>query len=234
MAGKSQKSILVAVCVILAVGFATVIFLPFPPPASSFPVKPVILYYDYENLPFNASQFPTIVKTTLDHGFNTLMLLVYFNNRPIFNQTMLRYLYSYAASMNLTLVPSYYIESLSDKFNVSDFAWINLDMERIEPRLQGFFYAKIRSQMSGIISVTSPFGQPVEFSPSLDIVETYSATPWFWFDQLSYWHANHICSIGSWELHGEAEYQAEKDYCLKYTDGVMVFDYYNFLKSDLN
>ncbi len=162
------------------------------------------------------------------------MLLVYFNHKLIFNQTTIDYFYSYSHSRNLTFVPSYYVESIDDNFNVSGFSWINLDMEKIASKTQPFFYAKVSSQTRGIISVTFPYGQPVEFRPSLDIIETYSGTPWFWFLQLPYSHAGHICSIAPWLVHSQQEYDSEKNYCLKYTDGVMVFDYYNLQRSHLN
>jgi hypothetical protein len=203
------------------------------PPISS-PPKPVILYYDYENLPFNVSEFPEIVATTLQHRFNTLMLLVYFNDSLIFNESTIDYFYAYARSQNLTFVPSYYVQSASDSFNVTGFPWINLDMEHLSPSVQSAFYAKIASHKVQTISVTFPHGQRVDFTPSLNIVETYASTPGFWFLQLEYWHSGHICSVAPWLANNQAEYDAEKNYCLKYTDGVMVFDYYNLLKYDLN
>lgn len=198
--------------------------------------KPVILYYDYENLPFkNSSQFPTIVANTLRHHFNTLMLLVYYNHEMIFNESTVKYFFSYSRSQGLNFVPSYYVESLGDSFNVSGFRWINLDMERIDSNLQPEFYSRISLESVGAeISVSSPYGQHVVYAPSLNIVETYSTTPRFWFLQLTYWHPGHICSIAPWLVHNEQEYDSEKNFCLKYSDGVMVFDYYNLLKSGLN
>jgi hypothetical protein len=230
---KIQKSTVIVVIVTLCISTLLLIALP-PAPSVHGSPKPVILYYNYENLPFNASQFPAIVNTTLQYHFNVLMVLVYFDHKLIFNQSTIDYFYSYAFSKNLTFVPSYYIESLNDRFNVSGFPWINLDMERIAPNLQSIFYTRIAAQSPGIVSVTSPYGQPVSYSPSLDIVETYSSTPWFWFLQLGYWHPGHICSVASWLVHSQQEYDSEMDYCLKYTGGVMVFDYFNLLKSHLN
>ena len=159
------------------------------------------------------------------------MLLVYVDHKPIFNSSTIQYFLSYSYSRNLTFVRSYYIESLSDNINVSGLRWINLDMERISPDLQRFFYARTLAQGVGKISVTSPYGQPAEFSPSINIAETYAGSPWFWLLQLTYLHYNHICSVGIWLLHSQQEYDSEKGYCLKYSDGVMVFDYYNLIKS---
>ncbi len=234
MPNKKRTLLVVVLIIMLSISILLLISLPPFISSSPFKTKPVILYYDYENMPFNASQFPTIVNTTLQHHFNTLMVLVFFNHKLIFNQSTIHYFFSYAFSRNLTFVPSYYVESLSDRFNVSGFPWVNLDMERLSPNIQRFFYAKVAEQGTGTISVTSPYGQPVEFAPSLDIVETYSGTPWFWFLQLAYWHSGHICSIAAWLVHSQQEYDSEKNYCLKYTDGVMVFDYFNLLKSHLN
>jgi len=74
------------------------------------------------------------------------MLLVYFDHEPIFNFSTIQYFLSYSNSRNLTFVPSYYIESLSDHINVSGIRWINLDMERISPDLRRFFYARTSEQ----------------------------------------------------------------------------------------
>jgi hypothetical protein len=163
------------------------------------------------------------------------MLLVYFDNEMLFNESTLSYFSSYSRSQNLVFVPSYYIESLSDSFNVSGFSWINLDMERIPPNLQPGFYSKIISRdPNARISVSSPFGQHVEFSPGVNIIETYSGEPRFWFLQLAYWHPGSICSVAPWLLKSEQQYNSEKAYCLRFSDGVMVFDYYNLLRSNLS
>jgi len=74
------------------------------------------------------------------------MLLVYFDHEPIFNFSTIQYFLSHSNSRNLTFVPSYYIESLSDHINVSGIRWINLDMERISPDLRRFFYARTSEQ----------------------------------------------------------------------------------------
>jgi len=233
MQKRRQKLTVIIVTLALVVFIPLLIVLP-PVPSIYGSFKPVILYYDYENLPFNATQFPGIVNSTLQHHFNVLMLVVYFDHKMIFNQSTIEYFYSYSISKNLTFVPSYYIESLTDRFNVSGFPWVNLDLERIAPNRQSFFYTRVEAQSSGMVSVTSPYAQPVYYSPPIDIVETYSSTPWFWFLQLGYWHPGHICSVASWLVKSQQEYDFEKNYCLKYTGGVMVFDYSNLLKSHLN
>jgi len=233
--GAGRKGKILVICGVALLVFSSLVILIVFPTIQSPQEKPVILYYNYENLPFNTSEFPTIVSTTLQHNFNTLMLLVYYDNRMIFNDSTLQYFYSYAKSRNLSFVPSYYVESLGDNINVTEFPRVNLDMERIAPNRQPYYYAKIEDEGSGrTISVTSPYGQPVEFEPSLDIVETYAGTPWFWFLQLGYWHPSHICSIAPFLLYSQQEYDSEKQYCLKYTGGFMVFDYYNLLRSHLN
>jgi hypothetical protein len=228
---KRTKIFASTIVVVLVLGIFFLMV--FPPEVSNqqFLEKPIILYYDYENLPFGPSQFPQIVNATLQHHFNTLMLLVFIDHKPIFNKSTIEYFFSYSESRNLKFVPSYYIESLSDNINFTGLGWINLDMERISPNDQRFFYARIASQGIAIISVTFPFGQPVEFSPTIDIVETYSGSQWFWFMQAAYFHNDHICSIGIWQLQNQQEYNSQKDYCLKYSDGVMVFDYYNLLRT---
>jgi hypothetical protein len=225
-----------------SVGIAVVIVLEtvllsqviFPPGIFSGAQKPIILYYDYENMPFSPSSFPQIVATTLQYHFNTLMLLVFFNHTMIFNETTLHYFYSYARSRNLTFVPSFYVDSTGDIFDASGFPWINLDMEKISANLQPSYYEKISHEGVREITVTSPYGQRVEYSPSLDIIETYAGTPWFYVLQFGYWHQDHICSVAPWLVRNQFEYNSEFQYCLRYSDGVMVFDYYNLMRSHLN
>jgi len=233
-AGRGQtKKIAIVICVAAIFATSLVALIVFSPVSSSSE-KPVILYYNYQNLPFNVSQFPVIVTTTLEHNFNTLMMLVFYNHHMIFNESTLSYFYLYAHSRNLSFVPSYYVESLADTFNVAGFPWVNLDMERIASNMQPYFYAKIVDEGGfRTISVTSPYGQRVEYDPSIDIVESYSGTPWFWVLQLGYWHPGHFCSVAPYLLHSQEEYDSEKQYCLKYTGGVMIFDYYNLMRTHL-
>ena len=180
---KRRKLIIGTLVTILVLGVFT--FIIFPPGLAheqSF-LEPIILYYDYKNLPFPLSQFPQIVNT--DFG----ALLQHFDAPRLHgSQTNLQFLDHPVLSLIFLFEkphsrPEYYIESLSDDINVSGLRWINLDMERISPNLQRFFYARTSAQGVQKISVTFPYGQSVEFSPSINIAETYSGSPWFWLMQ---------------------------------------------------
>ncbi len=159
------------------------------------------------------------------------MLLVYYEHQQIFNKSTVKHFLDYSKSKNLTLVPSYYLESLADRINVSGFSWINLDMERFSPNNQRLYYEKISLQNVPLISVTSPYGQPLEFNTPLDIVESYAGSYLFWWMQLSYLHYSHICSVAVWMLRSQQAYEDQKNYCQRYSMGVMVFDYYNLRQS---
>jgi hypothetical protein len=219
---------------IAAVAFVVLfmIFILFPPPALLVPAnkKPIILYYHLLQPPLQVSQFPDVVNFTLQHGFNTLMMVIFNFDEASFNRSTIDYFISYAESKGLTFVPSYYIRSTSDQINVSGLAWVNLDMERLNSYDQRVFYDRI-AQIVPLVSVTSPYGQPVGFHTPMRIIETYATSPLFWLDQLGYYHPGKICSVAAWLLNSQQEYDAQKDYCLKYSDGVMVFDYYSLLKS---
>jgi hypothetical protein len=204
----------------------------FPPPALLVPAdkKPIILYFHLPDPPLQVSQFPGVVNFTLRHGFNTIMMVIFNFGEASFNRSTVAYFISYAASKGLTFVPSYYIRSTSDQINVTGLAWVNLDMERLDSYDQRVFYDRI-AQIVPLVSVTSPYRQPVGFHTPMQIVETYATSPVFWLDQLGYYHPGKICSVGEFLLNSQQEYDAEKAYCLKYSDGVMVFDYYSLLKS---
>jgi len=234
MKARRKKILAVSVTSFLVVGI--ILFLVFPPDIALDPIqnKPVILYYNFENLPFQPAQFPSIVNTTLAHHFNTLMLLVYYNDEAIFNESIVHHFFEYSKSRSLTFVPSYYISSLADRINISGYQWINLDMEKLNPNNQRLYYGKELLQNIRLISVTSPYGQKQEFVTSLNIVESYSASPWFWLEQLTYLHYSNACAVAVWMLHSQADYDSQKNYCLRYTEGVMVFDYYNLLKTGFN
>jgi len=238
---KNKKRLFLASLIVSLVSLGVVAFLEYPPIFFSSPngqnlPRPIILYYNYENLPFQPKQFSQIVQTTIRHGFNTLMLLVFYKHHQIFDQSTIQNFSSYAAIHNLTLVPSYYITSIAeDSINATSFRWINLDMESIPPFDQLLYLGRTASSPSiSLVSVTSPYGQSVTLETSMDIVETYSSYPSFWFMQLSYPHSYHVCSVGVFQLHSQAEYDAEKNYCLRYTEGLMVFDYYNLMRSGFN
>jgi hypothetical protein len=186
--------------------------------------KPVILYYNYGEQPFAISAFPNVVAFASSHGFNTLMLVVYIDHDPIFNNSILRSFYEYAQTKNVTFVPSYYIESLNDTINVSGFSWINLDMERLSQSDQAIYYGNM-SKIVPLASVTMPYGENPLFYTKMLIVETYASPPIFWLEQITYSHGGTICSVHINYVHSEQEYRSEFDYCLKYSDGVMVFDY---------
>jgi hypothetical protein len=232
MQWTGRKKIFIFLLVILVFSVSFELFIVFPPSFLLQPSqkKPVILYYEYPYPPLEVSRFPWVVNFTLAHGFNTLMLEVFYNHRSMFNRSTVDYFISYAGSRGLALVPSYYITATSDKIDVGGMTWVNLDMERLSPLDQRSFYDNI-SQIVPLVSVTSPYGQPVLFSTPMNIVETYASTPLFWLAQLGYYHPGKICSVGDWLLHSQQEYDAEKSYCLEYSDGVMVFDYYNLLRS---
>jgi hypothetical protein len=231
MSPRRKKVLAISVILFLILGI--ILFIVFPPNIAldSLKTKPVILYYNFENLPFQPAQFPSIVNTTLAHHFNTLMLLVYYNHQAIFNESTLHQFFLYSKSKNLTFVPSYYVDSLADRINVSGYQWINLDLEKLNPNEQRWYYGKMLVQNVPLISVTSPYGQQQEFVTSLNIVESYSDSPWFWLEQLTYLHYSHACSVAVWLLRSQAAYDSQKNYCLRYTAGVMVFDYYNLLKT---
>lgn len=234
MSSKKKKALTASVSLLFV--FGIIAFIVFPPTIGleSAQGRPVILYYDFENLPFQSTQFPAIVNATLQHHFNTLMLLVYYDHKPIFNSSMIQQFLKYSEARNLTFVPSYYIESLSDRINVNGLRWVNLDMEKLTPVFQHAFYLKTSVQNVSLISVTSPYGQAEGFVAPIDIVETYSGEFVFWLMQITYLHYSAICSVAIRQVHSQAEYDSEKNYCIHYSQGVMVFDYYNLLKTGLN
>ena len=95
MRPKKKKLLAISVSLFLILGI--IIFVIFPPTIALDPIqgKPVILYYNFENLPFPPSEFSAIVNTTLAHHFNTLMLLVYYNHQAIFNRSTVQQFYLY-------------------------------------------------------------------------------------------------------------------------------------------
>jgi hypothetical protein len=188
--------------------------------------KPVILYYNFGEIgvTFNVGNFSSVVAFTKSHGFNTLMVVIYTNHIARFNDTDLLGFYNYAKSQNVTFVPSYYIESVNDAIDTKGFSWVNLDMESLSQIQQKTYYDNISSTVP-LVSVTQPYGEANLFYTKMLIVETYASLPKFWFDQIWYSHGGTICSVHIRYVHDEHQYQSEFQYCLKYSDGVMVFDY---------
>jgi hypothetical protein len=76
-----------------------------------------------------------------------------------------------------------------------------------------------------------PFGEEALFHTEMLIVETYASLPLFWIYQVPFAHAGTICSVQVRYVSSEVQYQLEFQYCLKYSDGVMVFDYPLLLRS---
>jgi hypothetical protein len=214
---------------ILAYSFLEV-NLVFPQVASTN--KPVILYYNPFNLQVNESQFPAIISYATRNHFNTLMLIVYAYNRPLFKSSEISYFENYSARNGVTFVPSYYIVSLTDKINTTGFRWINLDLESLTTLKQYFFYEKM-SRNIPIVSVTSIYGQQLRFQPSMNIVETYFNAPVFWFYQLWFPHSGVVCSVSAARATSQSVFDSEFNYCLDHSRGVMVFDYWNMLRSNL-
>ncbi len=186
--------------------------------------KPVILYFDYLEQPFQPSNFSNIVSFASSHGFNTLMIVVYINHKQIFNDTVLQDFYTYARSQNVTFVPSFYIMSSNDSFDARGFNWINLDMERLSSDAQSAFFSSVNQNFS-LVSVTMPYGAIQTFYTKMLIVETYDSLPKFWLDQLLYSHGGTICSVHVRFVHSESDYRQEFQYCFRYSDGGMVFAY---------
>ncbi len=188
------------------------------------PHKPVILYFDYLERPFAPGYFPTIVSFASSHGFNTLMIVIYIGHAALFNNSVLLGFYSYALSKNITFVPSFYIESLNDTINIAGFSLVNLDMEKLPQTDQATYYGNI-SRTVPLVSVTMPYSEEPLFYTKMLIVETYASSPLFWVEQIWYPHGGTICSVHVSYTHSKQEYRSEFRYCLKYSDGVMVFDY---------
>jgi hypothetical protein len=194
--------------------------------------KQIILYFNYGELGYkvNASNFPGVVSFAKNHGFTSLMIVIYADHHSRFNNSELQNFYDYAGTQNLTFVPSYYIESMNDSIDVTGFRWVNLDMERLSAAQQLAYYDNV-SQYVSLVSVTQPYGETNLFQTKMLIVETYARLPGFWFEQLWFPHGGTICSVQVRDVRTEGEYQSEFQYCLRYSDGVMVFDYPQLLRA---
>ncbi len=194
--------------------------------------KPVILYYDPFNLPINASSFKTVIDFAISNHFNTLMLIVYAYGQALFNQSEISYFSTFAAKDNITFVPSYYIVSSENRINTTGYSWVNLDMEKLSPKLQRSFYAEVASEVE-LVSVTSPYAQKLPYHPEMKIVETYYYKPAFWFYDLWFDHSSVICSVSAHSAPTQTAFNSEFNYCLEHSRGVMVFDYSNMIRANL-
>jgi hypothetical protein len=219
---------IVLVCLVFFSFLGTNLLLPQPSSSS----KLVILYYNPFNMQVNESQFPAIISYASRNHFNTLMLIVYAYNHPLLNSSEVSFFANYSSNRGITFVPSFYIVSLSDRINTTGFKWINLDMESLTVLRQVFFYEKV-SRNVPLVSVTSMYGQQLLFEPKLNIVETYFNTPLFWFYQLWFPHSGVVCSVSVARARSQIDFDTEFEYCLGHSRGVMVFDYWNMLKSNL-
>jgi hypothetical protein len=226
----NKRFLLLIIILILTSYVALEYYLVFPQVQSSD--KSIILYYDTLNLPFNATTFPHIISFVISNHFNTLMVVVYAYGHPLFNYSEMTFFSTYSRSHNVTFVPSYYIVSLDNKINTTGFEWVNLDMESLKTPAQSQYFSRITSAVPHV-SVTSPYGQNLPYEPYLEIVETYYNVPEFWFYQLWFSHSSIMCSVSAHSASRQTVFDQEYQYCLDHSKGVMVFDYYNMLKSNL-
>jgi hypothetical protein len=191
--------------------------------------KPIILYINQGNGAVNQTNFGSLLSFSTGHGFNTLFFQVYREGSLLFQPDQLTSFVAQAHGQGLRIYFALYFTNSSQPVPSSIYPLgedgISLDMSTLTLPAQTSIFSTVKAgfQAGKIAITTTDFSLPL--TPDLLVFETYGAA-----DQ-SYIHTGIVGSVGVFATTSKSDYQAQYQYALQNSDGVMVFDYAGLMKS---
>ncbi|MDE1857720.1 MAG: hypothetical protein KGI26_01450 [Thaumarchaeota archaeon] len=223
-AGRRKRRtaiIALATCALVVGSLAVFYLLPHQP-------KPIILYVDQGNGAVNASNFKPMLSFASGHGFNTVFFQVYRAGVLLFNGTELASFASQAHQRDLKIFFALYLtnstQTIPGAVMHQGEDGVSLDMSGLPSAVQGALLQDLSSSCSCQTAVTTTdMASPLR--PDRLILETYgdAARP--------YVRQGIVSSVGVFATTSQQDYQAQFQYDLNHSDGVMVFDYAGLLRS---
>jgi len=220
--GARRAILYIAVAVILVTLVAFVFF-----QTQGSPVKPVILYVNQGNGIVDGSNFGAMLTFASSHGFNTVFFQVYREGVLLFTGSELSSFANQSHALSLKIFFALYLTNSSQAVPGAIFGLgedgISLDMSTLSIAAQESLLTDLASCHCQTAVTTTDMNSPLK--PDLLVLETYGVP------SQQYIRHGTIASVGVFATSGLSDYQAQFQYALSNSDGVMIFDYAGLQKS---
>ncbi len=190
--------------------------------------KPIILYVNQGNGAVNQSNFSGMLGFASSHGFNTVFFQVYREGVLLFDASALSSFVSQAHGDHLKFFFALYFTNSTQTIPAAIFGLgedgVSLDMSAVNAATQQGLLQGLKSSCGCQTAVTTTdMASPLR--PDILVLETYGPS------LQQYARHGTVASVGVFATTSRADYQAQLQYALDNSDGVMVFDYAGLLKA---
>jgi hypothetical protein len=194
--------------------------------------KYVILYINQGNGAVNQTNFGQMLAFASSQGFNTIFFQVYREGTLLFDSNQLGTFVLEAHDQSIKIFFSLYFTNGSQTIPTSIYGLgedgISLDMSTLPESAQASLFDSLnQGYTSGLTAMTAEVPPP-PLSPDLMVLETYGY-PIQSYSQ--YIHPGVIAGVEAVAESSKADYQADYQYALSNSNGVMVFDYAGLMKT---
>lgn len=190
-------------------------------------MKPVILYVNQGNGIVDGSNFGAMLTFASSHGFNTVFFQVYREGVVLFTGSELSSFVNQSHALSLKIFFALYLTNSSQAVPGAIFGLgedgISLDMSTLSIAAQENLLIDLASCHCQTAVTTTDMNSPLK--PDLLVLETYGVP------SQQYIRHGTVASVGVFATSGLSDYQAQFQYALSNSDGVMVFDYAGLQKS---
>ena len=213
-----------AVYTALAVGVLILVLAAYGSPQGN-QKKPIILYVNQGNGLVSESNFGQMLGFASSNGFNTVFFQVYREGVLLFNGNQLSYFVTQSHAQGLKIYFALYFTNSSQAFpdavvGVGEDG-VSLDMSALSLPAQEGLLGDLTSCRCSTAVTTTDMNSPLK--PGLLVLETYGPA------LRQYIRPGIVASVGVFDTSSQADYQAQYQYALNNSDGVMVFDYAGLL-----
>jgi hypothetical protein len=201
-------------------------------PTTNETSKPIILYVNQGNALVDTGNYSALLNFAKANGFNTLFFQVYRSGNLLFSESNLTYFVAGAHSDGLKIFFALYFTGTGQLIPTSIYGLgedgINLDMSTLSESQQANLLATLQQNYNEGETAVTATNFATTLKPDLLILETYLVQN---ASEDAYIHPGIIASVEPLAMSSKASYQAQYQYDLKNSDGVMVFDYYGLLRT---
>lgn len=189
--------------------------------------QPIILYVNQGNGAVNESNFGAMLSFTSSEGFNTVFFQIYREGALLFNPSELAFFVNQTHTQGLKIYFALYFTNSSQAlpaaiFNLGEDG-ISLDMSTLSVASQQSLLQELNQCRCQTAVTTTDMSSPLK--PDLLVLETYGS------GYSQYIRRGIVASVGVFATTSKADYEAQLQYALHNSDGVMVFDYAGLAKS---
>lgn len=189
--------------------------------------KPIILYVNQGNGAVNSSNFGAMLSFASSQGFNTIFFQVYREGTLLFKISELTSFVNQTHAEGMRIFFALYFTNSSQSlpatvFNLGEDG-ISLDMSALAIASQESLLEELGPCRCQTAVTSTDMNSALK--PDLLVLETYGP------GYSQYVRHGIVASVGVFAASNQSDYEAQFQYALHNSDGVMVFDYAGLLKS---